>query len=359
MTSLLSRAFAFVVALSGAGCGLIGGVRVETVDVSAQKPSNVALYVEVTDGGEPVTSLEPKNFKIYENEALLSPKQTGRKLLPTEDFTDQHILLLIDVSGNPAADQKALYANAAEAFVRKLAQNVPVTVKAFDGGPNLITAGDFPRGASKHAVPALATVKGSDSSRNLNGAIVAGLKELDGRSSGKPVKLGTLVVFSRGPDLAGRVSGDDLFQALDQTRSDVIGVVIGPDATQRDFLPGGVVHSQDGDSLPIAFEEAGSKVSAAHRKYYLVAYCSPARAGQRRVRVEVSYTDLEGNEKSGDTTYELDATGFGAGCNPDARPRFEHPKPKPESSGADEGSGAPAPGEPAVVAPPESGDYAK
>jgi hypothetical protein len=70
------------------------------------------------------------------------------------------------------------------------------------------------------------------------------------------------------------------------------------------------------------------------------------------VRVEVSYTDLEGNDKSGDTSYELDASGFGAGCNPDTPPRFEHPKPKPEDA-------APSGHEPAVVPPPDGADYAK
>jgi hypothetical protein len=326
MTPSLLRAAALLAAVGSTGCGLIGGLQVETLDASAQKPANVALYVAVTNGGEPVTDLEPKNFKVYENEEPLSPKQSGRTLLLTEGFTDQRVLLLVDVSGNPAPDQTDLYATAAEAFVRKLAANVPVTVKAFDGGPDLLPVGDFPRGASKHAVPGLRTVKSSDGSRNLNGAIVAGLKELDARKTGKPVKLGTLVVFSRGPDLAGRVDDAAVSTALGDTKNDVIGIVIGPDSHQLDFLPGGVQHSQDGDALPIAFEEAGARVSAAHRKYYLVAYCSPARAGQRRVRVEVTYTDAEGNEKTGDTTYELDATGFGPGCKPESPPRFEHPR---------------------------------
>jgi hypothetical protein len=326
MTRVRERLAVFFAALASAGCGILGGVRVETLDVSVQKPSNVALYVEVTDQGEPVTNLEPKNFKIYENDELLSPKQTEKQLLPTDKFTDRHVLLLVDVSADPQGDQKELYAKAAEAFVRKLAADAPVSVKAFDGGPNLLSAGEYQRGTAKHSVPALVTVRGTDSSRNLNGAILSGLKELDARGSGKPVKLGTLVVFSRGPDLAGRVTSDAVSDALQATKNDVIGVVIGPDSHQLDFLPGGVVHAQDGDTLPIAFEEAGSRVVSAHRKYYLVAYCSPARAGGRRVRLEVSYEDAEGNEKGGDTTYELDATGFTAGCNPETPPRFEHPK---------------------------------
>src|SRR5688500_18626461 len=93
---------AVLLALATAGCGVFGGVRVETLEVSRQKPSNVALYVAVTDQGESVTNLEAKNFKIYENEELLSPKQTGKRLLPTADFTDQRILVLVDVSGSPS-----------------------------------------------------------------------------------------------------------------------------------------------------------------------------------------------------------------------------------------------------------------
>jgi hypothetical protein len=325
MTRLVELIVVFV-ALASSGCGILGGVRVETVDASVQKPSNVALYVEVTDQGEPVTNLELKNFKVYENDELLSAKQSKKLLLPTDKFTDRHILLLVDLSGDPAGDQRELYAKAAEAFVRKLAADAPVSVKVFDGGPNLIPAGEYQRGAEKHSVPLLVSAKGTDSSRNLNGAIVAGLKELEGRGSGKAVKLGTLVVFSRGPDLAGRVGADAVSDALQATKNDVIGVVIGPDSYHLDFLPGGVVHAEDGDSLPIAFEEAGSRVAAAQRKYYLLAYCSAARAGQRRVRLEVSYEDAEGNEKSGDTSYELDATGFTAGCNSETPPRFEHPK---------------------------------
>jgi hypothetical protein len=358
MTSGFLRTFtAALFALASAGCGILGGLRVETLDTSAQKPSNVAVYVEVTDGGESVTSLEAKNFKIYENGELLSPKQTGKRLLPTEDFTDQRILVLVDVSGNPTKDQKEHYAKAAEAFVRKLAADAPVTVKAFDGGPNLIPAGEFARGAANHAVAALASVEGSDSSRNLNGAVVLGLKELDARKSGKPVKLGTLVVFARGPDLAGRVSSEVASDALGDTKNDVIGIVIGPDSHHLDFLPGGVVRAEDGDSLPIAFEEAGSRVAAAHRKYYLVAYCSPARAGQRQVRIEVTYTDVEGNEKSGDTNYELDATGFGPGCNPETPPRFE--RSKLATSAGDRRDASGSEDEPAPDSPPDSGDDAK
>ena len=43
----------------GTGCSLFGGVHVENVATGAQRPANVALYVAVSDGSEPVTDLEP------------------------------------------------------------------------------------------------------------------------------------------------------------------------------------------------------------------------------------------------------------------------------------------------------------
>ncbi len=354
-----------LVALFGTGCGLLGGVRVETLDVSAEKPSNVAFYVAVTEQGEPVTDLEPKDFKIYENDQLLSPGQIGRTLLAVDAVTDQRALLLVDLSGNPGVDQRALYAQAAAAFVRKLVESMPVSVRAYAGGERLLGVADFARGATRVAVPGLATLKSSDTSRNLNGAIRAGLEELDTHqgSTEKPIKLGTLVVFARGPDLAGRVPEDAVSDALGETKHAVLGIVIGPDASQLDFLPGGVTHSQDGDALPIAFEEAGSRVAKLAHGHYLVAYCSPARAGTRNVRLEVAYTNAEGSELSGDTYYELDATDFRSGCDSSKLPRFEKP-PAQKGATATPATATPGPAsateaEPEVVAPPSGGDYAQ
>jgi hypothetical protein len=335
-------------------------VQVETVGTSVQKPSNVALYVAGTAGGEPATDLEAKNFKIYENGELLSAKQTGRTLVPTTSVTDQRVVLLVDLSHDPPENQRQVIARAAEALVRKLVETVPVSVRAYDGGESLLSVGDFPRGAKRHEIRGILTVKTRDSSRNLNGAITLGLDALDAQRSGKPIRLGTLVVFARGPDLAGRVSEDALWEAMNETKYELVGIVIGPDTRDLDFLRGGVVHAQDFDALPIAFEEAGSKVRALHQKYYLVQYCSPARAGTRDVRLEVSYTDIEGEEKSGSTSFELDASGFRAGCNPEATPRFETPPERKSRPGTKAKPGS-APGaaepEPDIVAPPPSGDY--
>src|SRR5688572_25472805 len=144
-------------------------MQVEALSASAQKPSNVAVYVAVTDDGEPVTELEPKNFRVYENGELLPPQQIERVLLPREPVIEERVLLLVDLSGNPSAEQRERYARATEAFLRKLEQSVKVSVRAYDGGSELKSVGDYARGSTNSSAGALLRIKSSDASRNLNG----------------------------------------------------------------------------------------------------------------------------------------------------------------------------------------------
>jgi len=348
--------------LLGTGCSLFGGVRVETLATSVQKPSHVAVYIGVTDGDQPVTELEAKNFRIYENGQELDPHQVDRVLLPREPVTHERVLLLVDLSGNPSAERREQYAHAVEAFVRKLTESLAVSVRAYDGSPGLKPVGDFPRGSTTFAAAALTKASSKDQSRDLNGAVVAGLADLDraAQSNAKPIELGTLVVFATGPDLAGRTQEDKLYEALDHAKHDVIGIGVGEDVPYLGFARGGVIHAQNADTLPIAFEEAGARVRATHAKYYLVAYCSPARAGQRTVRIEVVDDDKDGDEHSGSADLEIDATGFGPGCHSTAAPRFERPR---SSDGSPEGGArinhSETSDSSAVVPPPATGDYAK
>jgi hypothetical protein len=350
----------------GTGCSLFGGVHVDNVATGAQRPANVAMYVAVSDADEPVTDLEPKNFQIYENEEPLNADEVQRQLVPREVVTEERVLLLLDLSGSPDADTRAVYARSVEAFVRKLASSVSVSVRAFDGGNTLKPAGEFARGTAKPNAGSLQKLSSADSSRNLNGAVKLAVAELDRslKFGNKPVRLGTLVVFARGADLAGRVSESELDSVLSTTKHDVIGVGIGEDTSYLDFARGGVIQAQAADTLPIAFEEAGSRAAKLHGKYYLVTYCSPARSGRRSVRLVVEYTNERGDEKSGSSSYEFDAKGFGPGCRSSALPRFDPP---PRPPGSDAGGDAapalvnqaPASSGDGVVPPPSSSDYEK
>jgi hypothetical protein len=53
-----------------AGCA---GLKLQLVDASVRKPSNVAVYFTVdTRGGEPVADLTPQDFHIYEDSQPVS-----------------------------------------------------------------------------------------------------------------------------------------------------------------------------------------------------------------------------------------------------------------------------------------------
>ena len=309
-----------------AACSLFNRVHVEPVASSFQRPSNVAAYVAVTDGDEPVTELQPESFKIYENGQLLASEDSRQALLPKELAAYHHTVLLVDMSGEQSADDAL--ARAAGSFVETVRRTQPVSVFVFDGGPSLRFVADFsksPDGAAAD-LHALAKMGSSDASRNLNGAVRSGLKELDSRLSQqrRTVKVGTLVVFTRGPDLAGRVPDSDAEKALDETKDNVIALSIaeqaGPALDQ--IGKNGTVKAQNADSIGPAFEEAAAKARAVYDKHYLLAYCSPARGGTRRLTVEVNYRDAKGDEKHGSFNQDFDASGFGPGCNPASVPRF-------------------------------------
>lgn len=307
-------------------CSLLNRVHVDPVATSFQKPSNVAAYLAVTDGDRPVTDLQIESFKIYENGQLLSPDEAHQTLLQTDLAGYHHALLLVDMSGEGTADDAL--ARAVGSFVETVRRTQPVSVFVFDGSPNLRFVADFPKSpeGAPADVHALAKMGSSDASRNLNGAVLSGLRELDARLAGqrRVAKVGTLVVFTRGPDLAGRVPEADAEKALSDSHDNVLALSIveqaGPalDTIGKD----GTIKAQSPDSLGIAFDEAGTKARDLYEKYYLIAYCSPARSGTRRLKIEVNFRDVSGTDKHGSFTQDFDASGFGPGCNPETVPRF-------------------------------------
>ncbi len=337
-------------------CSFFNRVSVEPVATSFQKPSNVAAYVAVTDGHEPVTELELKSFRIYENEQLLPREDVHQSLLPKELAAYHHTVLLVDMSGEQGADDAR--AHQVGSFVETVRRTQPVSVFVFDGSPALRFVADFAKSADGASadVSRLAKMGSSDGSRNLYGAITNGLKELDARlaQQRRPVKVGTLVVFTRGPDLAGRVPEADAEKAIDETKDDLIAFgIAGQSGSELERIgKSGVVRAQNVDAVGVGFEEAAMKTRDSYEKYYLIAYCSPARNGVRRLKVEVAYRDREGKDKHGSFNQDFDATGFGPGCNVESAPRFVpqvSAKPQsPKASGASE-TKSDAPDKPAAA----------
>lgn len=364
-----------LLALPLGGCGLFRHLDVQPLASAAQRPANVAVYVAVTDGEAPLTELNAGNFRVYENEQLVPADQAQLTLLDPALVASHLVVLLVDMSAATTPQAKAVIAKAAQNFVQKVTPREPVSVFAFDGGQHLVPIAALPRGDAQVTMAALESYTARDPSRNLHGAVVLGLKKLDMAlaQSGKVIRVGTLVVFASGPDVAGRVDSDDAHDAVWASPYDVIGVGVAEHADAVEHVARrGLIRAQAPDTLPIAFEEAADQAIAELDKHYVVSYCSPARAGERRLRLEVSHTNKDGEEHRGDFELDFDAKGFGPGCSSQTVPRFtrlpepQAVPPKPPSEGkkpptAQPGSGTAtgAGGEDAPVAPPDQSGYAK
>ena len=99
LPSMWGLALASLTALASSGC--MGGLRVETVATSVQKPSNVAVYVAVSKGPgkDPALGLSERSFHVSEDGQALSPEQSQQVLLPRDMAAVHRALLLVDMSG--------------------------------------------------------------------------------------------------------------------------------------------------------------------------------------------------------------------------------------------------------------------
>ncbi|HEY5089709.1 MAG TPA: VWA domain-containing protein [Polyangia bacterium] len=312
-----------------AGCA---GLNLRLVDASVRKPSNVAVYFTVdTRGGQPVANLTPQDFHIYEDKQPVSILESKQTILQPEVAAIHYTLLLIDMSGSvvDSGDMPALI-QAASSFGERVGPYQKVAVYTFDGSPHLTPVVGF-GGNVRAGVAALATRRPRDPSTNLNGAVIEGTRLLTQQMEHAPVPLrfGTLVVFTDGTDRAHRASPEDVDRALDGAGFEtyVIGAGQEVDRTQLSRIGrSGTFTSQNRADVQKGFDEIGARIEAASRRFYLLSYCSPSRAGEHEVEVEAIAAG-----RSGRLSYRFNANGFGPNCDPKQKPAFDvhHPRPAP------------------------------
>lgn len=305
------------------GCG---GLRVAMVDSAYQRPSNVAVYFTVDSAtGDPVGGLQATDFRIYEDGQLVSPTESQQTIVNPEVAAEHYTLLLVDMSGSVVeSDQVPLLQQAATEFTAQLeGGHQRVAVYAFDGSEDIHSiAGFTSAGGAQGAIGRLGSFRPRDPSTNLHGAVVQAIGVLDAElaRSQVPLRFGTVVVFTDGSDRAARVTRRDMGRAIDDSPYDVFAIGVGSEidegtlgAVGRD----GYVLVEDTAAVTAAFRQVAERVLAMTQRFYLLSYCSPARAGEHRVTVEAVTPDA-----SGSLTYEFDATGFGPNCNPSRPPPF-------------------------------------
>lgn len=328
---VLSRALIALLFLSGCG----GSLTMTRINSEQRKPNNVWVFFTVMKGEEPVPGLTAEDFRIYEDDALVSTYESQQVILNPEVAAVMYTLLLLDVSASiTASGQIDALVDAAEMFIERVGKTQRVAVYAFDGSEKIRPIVPFTQaeGALLGGLEGLRRYEAQDPSTNLHGAVVQGLERLKQGLDGdrRPLKFGTLVVFSDGADRAARVSRADMMEALERPeyeRYERFAIGIGEEteleqARLEEIGRDGTEEGADRAKVKDAFERIASKIEAHSRRFYLLSYCTPARRGEHVVRIEV---DKKSPRARGSLEYAFTADGFGPPprCNPERPPTFD------------------------------------
>jgi hypothetical protein len=322
------------------------GLKLGLLRSSARRPSNVAVYFTVdTSDNKPVPGLTADKFVIYEDGGKVSEFESKQTILNPQVAASHYTLLLVDMSGSVVESKHVDdVVTAASAFTQRVEKYQKVGVYAFDGSTDLYPIVPFTESSASATggVERLKTFKPRDPSTNLHGAVVEALKTLRKSldADPRPLKFGTLVVFTDGTDRANRVTKDDLDKALDAQENkslDVFAIGVGAEMNNshlEDIGRSGTVKETDQANLGKAFDEIASRVEGMTQRYYLLSYCSPARAGEHEVTIEA-----HSEKASGTVRYKFQADGFGPNCDPNTPPNFDIGHPPVVAEDGDTGKG--------------------
>lgn len=149
------------------------------------------------------------------------------------------------------------------------------------------------------------------------------------KRSNQPLRFGTLVVFTDGSDRAARVAREEMDEALEGTDHEIYVIGVGAEIDESELRAigrSGAILTTDREAITGAFEEAATRIEAMTQRYYLLGYCSPARAGTHEVTIEA----ISGAH-GGTLSYEFSADGFRPDCDPEKRPAFDVRRPRTPS----------------------------
>lgn len=317
---ILSALVLSSLALSATGCSL----NLRLINYAVRKPSNVAAYFTVDRANhDPVPGLTAEQFRIYEDDQPVSIHESKQTILNPEVAAVHYTLLLVDMSGSVTqSGQVPALQSAVQAFTTTVEKHQKVAVFAFDGDAKIHPLMGFGSGAS--AASAVGGFRGRDPSTNLRGAVAEALgilkKSLD--SAPQPLKFGTLVVFTDGTDRANRVDRATMMKAVDESEFDIFVVGVGAEIDRKELSAigrTGAVFDANPGAMQKAFETVAARIEGYTKRFYLLSYCSPARKGERRLKIKAIAPD--GQAGSIETTFNAD--GFGPNCDPNQAPPFD------------------------------------
>ncbi len=306
------------------------------INSAEDKPNNVWVFFTVEDDEEPVAGLTAEDFAIYEDEALVSPFESQQTIQNPEVAAVMYTHLLLDMSGSiTESGESDAVVDAAQLFSERVGATQKVGVSAFDGSEDIIPVVRFTeaKGSVDGGLDGLRTYKPKDPSTNLHGAVIQGLETLRTNldKDKRPLKFGTLVVFTDGTDRAHRVTAEEMQEALDSEEyADFEIYVIGVGAEIEegaldDIGRDGAELATDDAKVEEAFTRVADRIDAQAKRFYLLSYCTPSRGGTHVVRIEARARDEKGKTNGkGSLEYEFEAEKFGPPpeCDPNRKPDF-------------------------------------
>lgn len=334
-------------------------LSVQALDVAATPPANVSALVLVESAAGPVDGLPASSFRVTEDKTQLGPDEVS---VTQPDLSDQQVVvLLVDVGGKLKDEERQALIGGMTVFVERLSR-AQLAIYVFDGSEDtrLLVAPSATKEEAHAALAAEGALDAKDASTNLHGAVRSAIGTLAEAMKAEKAPLGVFVLISRGPDRAARVTQSEMEKALSATPGGVrrYALGLGPDAK---LAPLGEIASTEpayaADTTELA-QKLLAAVETIHREaksFYLVTYCSQARAGEHTLKIEVerSTTNEAGEPvvETGKLQKRFSAEGFGAGCVVGgAAPATEE---QPAPAAPVEGAPA-APGEPPAAPTPPS-----
>ena len=306
------------------GCAL----NMTLVRSQVESPGRIELLFAVEDErGRPVPGLTTSAFQIMEDGAPVSELESKRMILPRQVGFRSYAMLLLDMSGSiVASGSLEPLIGAVESFIRQTSdgsREQALSIAVFDGSETIHRVVDFTTDTDDllRGLEGLRRYETRDPSTNLNGAVVSGLKAVAVAAEGAdvPIVARTVVVFTDGRDRASRVSSRTLDSEIDRsidrlgTNLFVVGLggEIDPRALKR-IGRGGFEYASDKSGIEAAFEKVSERIRALSERYYVLAYCSPARAGRHELRLVA-----RDGARQGSLRRKFEADEFGPGCDPE------------------------------------------
>jgi hypothetical protein len=355
-SALTGAALALGLSLGASGCSR--NLTVTRINSDEKQPNNVWVFFTVTDDEEPVAGLTAEDFDIYEDDKLVSQYESMQTIQNPEVAAVMYTMLLLDMSGSVTeSGESDAIVEAAEIFSETVGATQKVGVYAFDGSEDIFSVVQFTEAKASidGGLEGLRMYKAKDPSTNLNGAVMQGLQQLkkDLDKDKRPLKFGTLVVFTDGTDRAHRVPREDMMEEIgkeDYANYQIFVIGVGAEIEEEslgEIGRDGTELATDEDKVHEAFERVADRIDKQAKRFYLLSYCTPARSGEHIVRIQANVKDEKGKNKgSGSLEYGFDAEKFGPppDCDPNRAPTFRLDK-NLDAAETDDGGGDDAGGD--------------